>query len=286
MSYELTSPHFLLYEDVIRRALREDLGEAGDLTTEAVVPPDLEVKALILARSAGRIAGVDVATSVFRLLDPEIKSLVELHDGSDAQANDLVVAFHGQARALLSGERSALNILGHLCGIATATREVVEAVRETSVKVVCTRKTHPGLRTLEKYAVRVGGGFNHRFGLDDGVLIKDNHLALSGGVRQAVESVRKTIGHTLKIEVEVGTLEQLEEAIELKVDAVLLDNMTPVQVEAAVRMVNRRVILEVSGSITKENAARLAASGVDILSVGWLTHSAPALDLACEFVAI
>mgnify|MGYP001246371743 CR=1 FL=1 len=285
MSHKLTPPHFLLYEDVIRRALREDLGEAGDLTTEAVVPPNLEVRALISTRSAGRIAGVDVATSVFRLLDPEIEPLVKLYDGSDAQSNDLVVAFHGQARALLSGERSALNILGHLCGIATATREVVEAVRETSVKVVCTRKTHPGLRTLEKYAVRVGGGFNHRFGLDDAVLIKDNHLALSGGVRQAVESVRKTIGHTLKIEVEVGTLEQLEEAIELKVDAVLLDNMTPVQVEAAVRMANRRVVLEVSGGITKENAARLAASGVDILSVGWLTHSAPALDLACELVA-
>ena len=285
MSHTLTPPHFLLYEDVIRRALQEDLGEAGDVTTDAVVSPSLEGRACILTRSAGRIAGVDVAASVFRLLDPGIETLIRLYDGADAEADDIVVSIHGQARALLSAERSALNILGRLCGIATATRDIVEAVRETPVKVVCTRKTTPGLRALEKYAIRVGGGFNHRFGLDDAVLVKDNHLTLAGGIRQAVESVRETIGHTVKIEVEVETLDQLQEAIELKVDAVLLDNMTPDQVEEAVQMVNKRVVLEVSGGIIKENAAQFAASGVDILSVGWLTHSAPTLDLACEVVA-
>jgi nicotinate-nucleotide pyrophosphorylase (carboxylating) len=274
----------LLYEPVVRRALEEDLGRAGDLTSDAVLPADLRAEALVVARAAGRIAGLEPALAAFRLLDPGCAIEIDLPDGSDAVAGEILAVVRGPARALLAAERTALNLLGRLSGIATATRELVAAVRPHAARVVCTRKTTPGLRALEKYAVRCGGGGNHRFGLDDGVLIKDNHRALAGGLRPAVERARAAVGHMVKIEVEVDTLEQLDEALALGVDAVLLDNMDlPTLVEAVLRC-RGRALTEASGGITLATAPAIAATGVDLLSVGWLTHSAPALDVALDVV--
>lgn len=279
---KLASPHPLVYEDVLRCALQEDLGRAGDLTTDAIVPPNLEVSARVISRSPGCIAGVEVAACTFRLLDPSVRVDVSVSDGSTVQSGDTLAVVKGLSRALLTAERTALNILGRLSGIATATHHIVGKIENSLAKVVCTRKTTPGLRSLEKYAVRAGGGFNHRFGLDDAVLIKDNHLIIAGGIRQAVEEVRKVIGHTVKIEVEVDTLEQLEETLEVQVDAVLLDNMELETVKKAVQIVDKRLVIEVSGGITPENAVELAAVGVDLISLGWLTHSAPALDVSLD----
>ena len=258
------------------------MGRAGDLTTDAIVPPNLEVSARVISRSPGCIAGVEVAACTFRLLDPSVRVDVGVSDGSTVQSGDTLAVVKGLSRALLTAERTALNILGRLSGIATATHNIVGKIENSLTKVVCTRKTTPGLRSLEKYAVRAGGGFNHRFGLDDAVLIKDNHLIIAGGIRQAVEEVRKVIGHTVKIEVEVDTLEQLEETLEVQVDAVLLDNMELETVKKAVQIVDKRLVIEVSGGITPENAVELAAVGVDLISLGWLTHSAPALDVSLD----
>ncbi len=282
MSGKLISLHPLIYEDILRRALQEDLGRAGDLTTDAIVPPDLEASAGIVCRSPGCTAGVEVAVFAFRLLDPSLQADICVPDGSTVQSGDTLAVVRGLARALLTAERTALNIVGRLSGIATATHNIVEKIGKSSTRVVCTRKTTPGLRSLEKYAVRAGGGFNHRFGLDDAVLIKDNHVAIAGGIRQAVERAREVIGHTVKIEVEVDTLEQLEETVELQVDAVLLDNMGLETVQQAVRIVDKRLVIEVSGGITPESAVDLAATGVDLISLGWLTHSSPALDVALD----
>jgi nicotinate-nucleotide pyrophosphorylase (carboxylating) len=273
----------LLYEKVIRRALLEDLGRAGDLTTDAIVPPDAEAAATLVARAPGRIAGVHVALAVFRLLDPRIEAEIRLPDGADAEPAAEIGVFRGSARALLSGERTALNLLGRLSGIATATRGIVAAVAAFPARVVCTRKTTPGLRLLEKYAVRAGGGFNHRFGLDDAVLIKDNHRIVAGSITEGVLRVRRNVGHTVKVEVEVDTLAQLEEALALGIDAVLLDNMSLETLRRAVQMVSGKAVTEASGGITPATAAAVAATGVDLLSVGWLTHSAPALDVALDF---
>ncbi len=279
----LNPPHPLLYEDLIRRALAEDLGLAGDLTTDAIVAPDARASAEIVARSAGRIAGTGIVLAVFRLLDAGIEAEVQVPDGADAGESAVLMALQGSARALLTGERTALNLLGRLSGIATATRRIVAAVAPWRARVVCTRKTTPGLRALEKYAVRAGGGFNHRFGLDDAVLIKDNHRVMAGGVTEAVRRVRMHAGHMVKVEVEVDNLEQLGEALALEVDAVLLDNMPPDVLTRAVRMAAGKTVTEASGGITAETAAAVAAAGVDLLSVGWLTHSAPALDISLEF---
>lgn len=279
---KLASLHPLVYENVLRCALQEDLGRAGDLTTDAIVPLNLEVSARVISRSPGCIAGVEVAACTFRLLDPSVRVDIGVSDGSTVQSGDTLVVVKGLSRALLTAERTALNVLGHLSGIATATHNIVGKIENSLTKVVCTRKTTPGLRSLEKYAVRAGGGFNHRFGLDDAVLIKDNHLIIAGGIRQAVEEVRKVIGHTVKIEVEVDTLEQLEETLEVQVDAVLLDNMELETVKKAVQIVDKRLVVEVSGGITPESAVELAAVGVDLISLGWLTHSAPALDVSLD----
>ncbi len=282
MSGKLISLHPLIYEDILRRALQEDLGRAGDLTTDAIVPPDLEASAGIVCRSPGCTAGIEVAVFAFRLLDPSTQADICVPDGSTVQSGDTLAVVRGLARALLTVERTALNIVGRLSGIATATHNIVEKIGKSSTRVVCTRKTTPGLRSLEKYAVRAGGGFNHRFGLDDAVLIKDNHVAIAGGILQAVERAREVIGHTVKIEVEVDTLEQLEETVELQVDAVLLDNMGLETVQQAVGIVDKRLVIEVSGGITPESAVDLAATGVDLISLGWLTHSSPALDVALD----
>lgn len=272
----------LLYEDLVRRALAEDLGRAGDVTTDAIVPPGRAAEARLVARAAGRIAGLDPALAAFRLLDPAVESEVAVAEGSDAAAGATIATVRGPARAILTAERTALNLLGHLSGIATATRGLVAAVAGHRARIVCTRKTTPGLRALEKHAVRAGGGANHRFGLDDAVLIKDNHVALAGGVAPAVERARAAAGHLVKIEVEVDTLEQLDQALEAGADAVLLDNMPLETLRRAVERVRGRAITEASGGITAETAAAIAATGVDLISVGWLTHSAPALDVALD----
>ena len=276
----------ILYEPIVRRALEEDLGRAGDLTSDAVLPAGLRAQADVVARRAGRIAGLDASLAAFRLLDPEIEVMIRQGDGEDAEAGTVLATVRGPARTLLSAERTALNLLGRLCGIATATRDLVAVVAPHGAHVVCTRKTTPGLRALEKYAVRAGGGSNHRFGLDDAVLIKDNHVALAGGLRTAVERARAGVGHLVKIELEVDSLDQLREALDLGVDVVLLDNMSLDELREAVRLVHRmeggKPLTEASGGIRPDTAAAIAATGVDLLSVGWLTHSAPALDVALD----
>jgi nicotinate-nucleotide pyrophosphorylase (carboxylating) len=272
----------LLYEEAVRRALAEDLGRAGDLTTDAIVPANCLAEARLVARAAGRIAGVEPALAAFRLLDPSVEAGVALADGSDAAAGATIATVRGPARAILAAERTALNFLGHLSGIATATRDLVAAVAGHRARIVCTRKTTPGLRALEKHAVRAGGGANHRFGLDDAVLIKDNHVALAGGVVPAVERARAASGHLVKIEIEVDTLDQLDEALAAGADAVLLDNMPLDVLRRAVERARGRAVTEASGGITAETAAAVAATGVDLISAGWLTHSAPALDVSLE----
>jgi nicotinate-nucleotide pyrophosphorylase (carboxylating) len=290
----------LMYEDLVRRALAEDLGRAGDLTSDAVVPAEARAEAVLVARAPGRLAGLPVALAAFRLLDPSLELAAHAADGEDVAAGAVLATVRGAARSILSAERTALNFLGHLSGIATATRSLVAAVAQVAqvaqaataptaptatargARVVCTRKTTPGLRALEKYAVRAGGGANHRFGLDDAVLIKDNHRALAGGLRPAVERARRAAGHLVKIEVEVDSLAELDEALALGVDVVLLDNMPLDVLAEAVRRARGRALTEASGGIRPATAAAVAATGVDLLSVGWLTHSAPALDVALD----
>jgi nicotinate-nucleotide pyrophosphorylase (carboxylating) len=274
----------LLYEDVVRRALLEDLGRAGDVTTDAVASPGLAGRGVVVARAAGRVAGLEPALHAFRLLDPGCRAEVVVRDGGDAGEGDPIARVAASARALLAAERTALNLLGHLSGIATATRDVVARLEGLPTRVACTRKTTPGLRALEKYAVRVGGGHSHRYGLDDAVLVKDNHVALAGGIAEAVRRVRSSVGHMVKVEVEVDTLPQLDEALAAGVDAVLLDNMDLATLREAVRRAHGRALTEASGRIRPENVRDVAGTGVDLVSLGWLTHSAPALDVALDVV--
>src|SRR5580700_9131546 len=272
----------LVAEPIVRAALLEDIGHGGDLTTDAIVEPQRVAKAQVAARASGVVAGIDVALLAFRLLDDRVRADVRVRDGERVAAGDVVAEIEASARAILTAERTALNLLCRLAGVATATRALVELVSATDAKIVDTRKTTPGLRSLERYAVTCGGAMNHRLGLDDGVLIKDNHLVLAGSIRAAVAAARARVGHMVKIEVEVDTLEQLREALDEPIDAVLLDNMTVPELTQAVRIVGRRVITEASGGVTPENILEVARSGVDVISVGWLTHSAPALDLSLE----
>ncbi len=276
--------HQLLFEDLLRHALLEDLGRAGDVTSDAVVEHDLKAKARIIAREPCRVSGGPVAAMAFHLLDPKAEITHSVVDCDDAEAGDVLLEVRGRARSMLSAERTAINLLARLCGIATLTRTFVNEVSEWPARIICTRKTTPGLRALEKYAVRCGGGSNHRFGLDDSVIIKDNHIALAGGVRPAVERVRSAIGHTVKVELEVDTLEQLEEGLVVGVDVVMLDNMTAEQLKNAVEMVSGRTVVEASGGITLANAAEVAATGVDLMAVGALTHSAQSVDLSMEVI--
>ncbi len=278
-----TPPYPLMYEPLLRLALAEDLGRAGDLTTEATVPLEATASALLVARRGGSIAGLPMAERVFALLDPAVRFESLVADGDVVTAATTLARVSGPARAILTGERTALNLLGHLSGVATATRALVHAVAGTHAAIVCTRKTTPGLRALEKYAVRCGGGANHRFGLDDAVLIKDNHLIAAGGVEPAIERARAAAGHLVKIECEVQTQTQLEEALAARADVILLDNMTPAELAEAVRRIRGRAIAEASGGITLETVRAVAESGVDLISVGWITHSAPTLDVALDF---
>ena len=272
----------LIIEPIVRAALLEDLGRAGDITTEAIVPEATEVEAVIAARQSGVIAGLDAALLAFELIDPTLRIERVSGDGARVSRGDVVARISGRARGVLGAERTALNLLSRMSGIATATRALADAVAGTKAKIVCTRKTTPGLRMLEKQAVRLGGGANHRFGLDDAMLIKDNHIALAGGVRPALERAKRHAGHLVKIELEVDTLDQLAEALAVGIDAVLLDNMTPEMMRRAVAMVDGRTITEASGRITRETAPAVAATGVDLISCGWITHSVPILDLGLD----
>jgi nicotinate-nucleotide pyrophosphorylase (carboxylating) len=273
-----------MFEDLVRRTLLEDLGRAGDLTSDTLIPERQKATMALVAREPGVLAGLDVAALAFHMIDPALAFVGECADGSAISAGQTLARISGSARAMLTAERTALNFLCHLSGIASATAMLCKAVKDHKAQIVCTRKTTPGLRTLEKYAVRAGGGGNHRFGLDDAILIKDNHIAIAGGIRAAVARAKAHAGHLVKIEVEVDTLAQLEELLPLGVDAVLLDNMPVETLRQAVTMIDGRLISEASGGITLATAPAVAATGVDLISVGWLTHSTRALDIGLDCI--
>jgi nicotinate-nucleotide pyrophosphorylase (carboxylating) len=270
-------------DDVVTRALAEDLGRAGDVTSIATIPEDATAHAIVVARKAGVIAGLPLVAAAFRKLAPEVAITPHARDGASVASKVALMHITGPARAVLASERVALNLLGHLSGVATATHEFVRRIKGTRTRICCTRKTTPGLRALEKYAVRCGGGFNHRFGLDDAMLIKDNHIAVAGGIRAVLERARASAGHLVKIEIEVDGLDQLGEVLAVGLaDAVLLDNMNVADMTKAVAMVGGRFPLEASGGITLESIEAVASSGVDYASSGWITHSAPNLDVALD----
>ncbi len=273
-----------LVETVVRTALAEDLGRAGDITAAAVIPDDAAASLAITAREAGVLAGVQPARIAFRLVDARISVVPLLMDGAALSPGTIIARVDGPARAVLTAERTALNFIGQLSGVATATASLVRAVAHTRARITDTRKTVPGLRALQKEAVRAGGGRNHRFGLDDAILIKDNHVAIAGSVRQAVEAARLAAGHLVAIELEVDTLDQLREALALGVRHVLLDNMEPATLREAVRMADGRAVLEASGRVSPETVAAIADTGVDLIAVGWITHSARVLDIGLDAV--
>ncbi len=272
-----------LVESAVDIALEEDLGLSGDITTRATIPAHQKAQAAFVARAAGRIAGLQCANVTFWKCDPSVVFTTEKEDGADVEPGDVVARVSGPASAILTGERTALNFLCHLSGIATLTADYVKAVKGTGASICCTRKTTPGLRALEKYAIRAGGGQNHRFGLFDAVLIKDNHIAAAGGISNAVKQARKEAGHMVKIEVEVDTLDQLDELLALQADAVLLDNMPPEDLREAVRRAKGRLVTEASGGVNLKTVREIAETGVDLISVGRLTHSPQALDLGLDF---
>lgn len=274
----------LLIEPLVRATLTEDLGRVGDITSEAIIGPEIQSELFLIAREEGVLAGLDVAKMAFALMDKAVVFEAFLQDGARLQKGSRIARIYGSARALLSAERTALNFLCHLSGIATATADIAERIAPYACKVTCTRKTTPLLRTVEKYAVRVGGGSNHRFGLDDAVLIKDNHIAIAGSLSTAVERARAAIGHMVKIEVEVDTLEQLDEALAAEVEVVLLDNMDIATLTEAVKRIDGRAISEASGGITPDKAAAIAATGVDRIAIGWITHSAKIIDIGFDAV--
>ncbi|MBV9148703.1 MAG: carboxylating nicotinate-nucleotide diphosphorylase [Candidatus Eremiobacteraeota bacterium] len=272
----------MLIEQIVRGALLEDIGRGGDVTTDSILSEDLVTRAAVVARQPGVIAGHEPTRTTFKMLNPSVEYEILAPDSAMIDDGTAIARLTGPARAILTGERTALNFLSHLSGIATAAHSLVERVEPYRARIVCTRKTTPGLRTLERAAVVAGGASLHRYGLDDAVLIKDNHLALSGSLTEAVTAVRRKIGHMLKVQVEVDTLEQLREALQLSIDAVLLDNMPLETLREAVSVVDARITTEASGSVTPENVAAIAATGVDLISSGWITHSAPGLDVSME----
>ena len=281
-SYKNILPEFVIRK-AVGEALQEDLGHAGDITTNAVVSDHVQTQAFMNARHDGVIAGLGFAETSFKLLSNNFQFQTTKQDGDKVFAGEQIATLSGSSKALLTGERVALNFLGYLSGIATHTNQFVEAVKGTNAKICCTRKTTPGLRNFEKYAVRTGGGTNHRFGLDDAVMIKDNHIAIAGSITKAVEAVKQNVGHTVKIEVEVDTLEQLDELLQCGADIVLLDNMPPETLYEAVKMINKSMIIEASGGITLDNVRQIAETGVDLISIGALTHSSRVLDIGLDF---
>lgn len=273
----------ILVAEAVRVALAEDLGRAGDITSAATVPAEATANAVIAARAPGTIAGLALAEAAFAALDPAVRFTAVARDGDAVWAGATLATLTGPARAILAAERTALNFLGHLSGIATMTRAMADAVAHTRARITCTRKTTPGLRALEKYAVRCGGGTNHRYGLDDAILIKDNHVAIAGGVGEAVRRARAAAGHLVRIEAEVDTLAQLREALEAGADILLLDNMAPATLREAVAIAAGKAVLEASGGIALETVTAVAETGVDFISSGAITHSAPVLDLGLDF---
>ena len=270
-------------EACVRRALTEDLGRAGDVTSAATIPASSQARARMVARQGGVVAGLALAEAAFRKLAPDIEIRGAVHDGAKVERGQVLMHVAGPARPILGAERVALNFVGHLSGVATATAAFVERIANTAARMTCTRKTTPGLRALEKYAVRCGGGFNHRFGLDDAILIKDNHIAVAGGVRAALVRARNVAGHLVKIEIEVDTLEELRQVLAAGgADVVLLDNMDVVTLGRAVTITAGRLLTEASGGITLDTVAAIAETGVDYISSGWMTHSAPQLDVALD----
>jgi nicotinate-nucleotide pyrophosphorylase (carboxylating) len=276
----------LAIDEAVHRALDEDLGRAGDITSVATIPEQVNAHAIMIARQAGVIAGLPLAVAAFEKLSPDIKIHAHLRDGEAVAAGIHVLTISGPARAVLAGERTALNFVGRLSGIASLTADYVRHTSGTKLRICCTRKTTPGLRALEKYAVRCGGGFNHRFGLDDAILIKDNHIAVAGGVSAVLERARARIGHLVKVEIEVDTLAQLREVLDTGLaDVVLLDNMDIATLQEAVKLAAGRVVLEASGGVTQSTIAKIASTGVDYASAGALTHSAPNFDIALDIDA-
>jgi len=280
----MSLPH-LLVEQAVRAGLLEDLGRAGDITTDAVIPKGARAVCTLVSRENGVVAGLDFARTAFALIDPEIRVNVKIPDATRVAAGGVIAEIAGPAAGILTAERVALNFLGPLSGIASATRGIADAIAHTKARITCTRKTTPGLRFAQKYAVRCGGGANHRFGLDDAILIKDNHIAIAGGIIPALRAAKVSAGHLVKIEIEVETLAELADAMAEGVDAVLLDNMDLATLREAVNMIGGRAIAEASGRISPQTAPGIAETGVDLLSAGWLTHSDKVLDIGLDFSA-
>ena len=271
------------FEKIVKDALYEDLGHQGDITSNSVIDKNLQNSFVLKSRSDGVISGIQVAELSFKILDSSLNFKKKLDDGSIVKKEDIIATIDGYASSILSAERTALNFLSHLSGIASATNEMVNLISETNTKIVSTRKTTPNLRILEKFAVKDGGGMNHRFGLYDGILIKDNHLALSGSITNSVSLAREKCGHMVNIEVEVDNLDQYREALETQTNAILLDNFKIDDLVKAVNLNKKNIILEASGKITKDNILEIAKTGVNLISSGWLTHSSPSLDIGLDF---
>ena len=268
--------------DLIARSLKEDIG-TGDITTLSTIPAEKTITGRFIAKENGVLCGMDVAKAVFRFIDPAITLNNMKSDGEKIEKGEVIATVEGNARNILTGERLALNLMQHMSGIATRTREAVDQVAGTTARIADTRKTTPGLRVLEKYAVRCGGGSNHRFHLADGVLIKDNHIEAAGGIQNAVKMARENIPHTLKIEVEVETFEQLQEALEAGAEIIMLDNMSCEDMKKAVKIIGGRAVTEASGNMGEKNLKEVAETGVDLISIGALTHSVRALDISLKF---
>lgn len=275
----------VLLRPLVEAALTEDLGRRGDVTSQATIPADMQAKLEIKARQAGVICGMDLARLSFAMVDPQIEFVAQVADGEWVDAGTVLASVRGNARHLLTAERTALNFMTHLSGIATDTRKIVDSVAEYPAQITCTRKTIPGLRIVQKYAVRCGGGRNHRLGLDDAILIKDNHIAIAGDIKTAIKQAQNFAGHLIPIEVEVDTLAQLEQALDAGVSLVLLDNMSPEILAQAVTMCKGRARTEASGGITPETVQAAAKTGVDFIAMGYLTHSTTALDIGLDFSA-
>lgn len=275
----------VLLKPLVEAALAEDLGRRGDVTSQATIPAEMQAQLQIRARQAGVICGIDLARLAFELIDAQIEFVAQVADGETVEAGSVLATVLGNARHLLTAERTALNFMTHLSGIATATKQIVDSVAEYPAQITCTRKTIPGLRTLQKYAVRCGGGRNHRLGLDDAILIKDNHIAIAGDITTAIQQAQNFAGHLLPVEVEVDTLAQLEQALDAGANLVLLDNMAPKLLRQAVIMCQGRAKTEASGGITPESVRAVAETGVDFIAMGYLTHSTTALDIGLDFSA-
>ena len=277
------SPPKFSIEKVIKNALYEDLGQQGDITSNSVIPPESKGNFFLVSRADGVISGMYAAELTFEIMDKSLEFESIIFDGSKVKRGDTIAEIRGNTQSILSGERTALNFLSHLSGIASSTKEMVQLISETNVKIVSTRKTTPNLRVFEKNAVKDGGGVNHRFGLYDGILIKDNHLAIAGSIKDAVSKARLNSGHMVNVEIEVDNLSQYKDALETSADAILLDNFSLEDLRTAVSIKKNNVTLEASGKITKDSISAIAETGVDLISSGWLTHSSPALDIGLDF---